>query len=162
MACSSEEIPSKFVCPLTLNVMTEPVMTKEGHSYERSAILTWLSKHNTSPLTREPLYISQIVPNCALKTQIQSWRELHRQGWVTDSESEFSSDDDDYDEEVESDLDTTAFYALSLTEEVMDKFGWPIVVAPTDRVEASFSSTHNETRRRKNSSRRRQHLLMHF
>ena len=38
-------------CPITLEVMRDPVMAADGHSYEREAILRWLRGHRTSPLT---------------------------------------------------------------------------------------------------------------
>ena len=45
---SKRKVLSKFICPLTLNAMEDPMMTKQGHSYEKSAILTWLSKEDIS------------------------------------------------------------------------------------------------------------------
>ena len=34
--------PSHFLCPLTLDVMNDPVDTPHGHSFERTAILAWI------------------------------------------------------------------------------------------------------------------------
>ena len=86
-------------------------MTKEGHSFEKSAILTWLSNHSTSPLTREPLLMTQLVSNHALKTEIQAWRESRMYdsnsegSATTDSETEQTSDDDDDDFEEDDNVD---------------------------------------------------------
>lgn len=116
---NSKQIPAAFICPLTLNVMEDPLMTKEGHSYERSAILKWVSENNTSPLTREPLTMSQLIRNHALKSEIESWRKFHGEaGSATDSESqdglsEFDNDDD----EVEGDDPMFVF----LPPDVMDE-----------------------------------------
>jgi len=60
-----------FFCPITQEVMQDPVVDPEGNSYERSAIEDWLSKNNTSPLTRAPLTKSQLAPNRALREIIQ-------------------------------------------------------------------------------------------
>lgn len=69
-----EEIPSSFLCPITHELMQFPLMSRSGLSYERSAILTWLAEHNgTCPLTRQPLSASSLVPNNALRSQIQAW-----------------------------------------------------------------------------------------
>lgn len=40
-----------FLCPITQQVMTDPVLTKYGHLFERKAIEDWLKSHNTCPLT---------------------------------------------------------------------------------------------------------------
>ncbi len=41
---------SKFLCPITHQLMTDPVVDPDGHSYERSAIENWLKEHSTSPI----------------------------------------------------------------------------------------------------------------
>ena len=69
------EAPSEFVCPLTLDVMDDPIMTKYGHSYERSAILQWLrSGQGVCPLSRRPLQLQDLVTNHGLRIRIQQWR----------------------------------------------------------------------------------------
>ena len=68
-----------FVCPLTMQVMNFPVIDHEGNSYEREAILHWLSSHRknpVSPITGNRLYPSQLVPNRALKSAITRLREV--------------------------------------------------------------------------------------
>jgi hypothetical protein len=68
---SDLEIPDKFICPLTLELMHDPVMTRCGNSYERSAILKWVgSKNPHCPLTRRPLHLSNIVTNHQLRFKI--------------------------------------------------------------------------------------------
>ena len=43
-------------CPITQEVMNDPVICADGHSYERAAIEEWFrTKHKTSPLTNERL-----------------------------------------------------------------------------------------------------------
>ena len=36
-----------FLCPITYAVMVDPVIDKEGNSYERTAIMNWLQTHDT-------------------------------------------------------------------------------------------------------------------
>lgn len=50
--------------------MTDPVIDPEGNTYEREAIEKWLSDNNTSPVTRNPLTVQQLVPNRTLKRMI--------------------------------------------------------------------------------------------
>ena len=62
--------PDEFVCPLTLELMTDPVVASDGHSYERAAIAGVLASANKkSPLTREVLR-PDLVPNRALRRRI--------------------------------------------------------------------------------------------
>ena len=42
-------VPEDFYCPITGDLMKDPVSEPEGHTYERDAIMKWLSKNNTSP-----------------------------------------------------------------------------------------------------------------
>ena len=62
-------------CPITYQLMVDPVMDIEGFSYERVAIESWLSKNPISPLTRTPLQIDQLIPNRALKSFIDKIRD---------------------------------------------------------------------------------------
>jgi hypothetical protein len=73
---SSVEIPSNFLCPITLQMMVNPLMTRTGFTFERAAILSWLEQGSGScPLTRKPLTTSDLVSNRRLATQIRFWRE---------------------------------------------------------------------------------------
>ena len=52
---SIKGVAAEHVCPLTLGLLVDPVVAKDGQIYERSHILAWLSRNATSPLTREPM-----------------------------------------------------------------------------------------------------------
>lgn len=41
---------ASFLCPITRELMTDPVVDPDGNSYERSAIENWLQEHSTSPI----------------------------------------------------------------------------------------------------------------
>jgi hypothetical protein len=61
-----------FLCPITHEVMTDPVSDNDGISYERNAILEWLSRGNTtSPVSRRPLSPADLRPNLALRALIE-------------------------------------------------------------------------------------------
>ncbi|CAF1946976.1 unnamed protein product [Rotaria magnacalcarata] len=64
-----------FICPITHELMVDPVIDGDGNSYERGAIEDWLQRNGTSPITRAPLLVSDLRPNRALKTAID---EYHR------------------------------------------------------------------------------------
>lgn len=69
------EPPSEQVCPITYDVMRDPVMASDGHTYEREAIAAVLARPEPlSPMTREPL-TPTLLPNHALRNAIQAHRE---------------------------------------------------------------------------------------
>ena len=61
----------QYRCPITLEVMKDPVLAADGHSYERSALATWLSTHRTSPVTGARLEHVNMTPNHQLRSLIQ-------------------------------------------------------------------------------------------
>ena len=67
------EAPHEFSCPITFEIMVDPVFATDGHSYERVAIQAWLHTHNTSPKTGQQLESSTLIPNHSLKSLIQDW-----------------------------------------------------------------------------------------
>jgi len=64
------EIPNSFYCPISKQVMTDPVITPLGISYERSSIEEWLSTHSTCPVSNTDLTKQMLQPNRALKDTI--------------------------------------------------------------------------------------------
>ena len=53
------------VCPITQQEIKEPVIDREGNTYEKQAILEWLKTNNISPLTRNRLTSEDLQPNRA-------------------------------------------------------------------------------------------------
>ena len=73
-----EEVPEEFTCPLTLEIMNDPVMTREGKNFERKAIIEWLNRGNTTcPLSRRPMSFGKLIPNAALRMRIEQWKRDH-------------------------------------------------------------------------------------
>ena len=68
---------SEFYCPITCELMVDPVICSDGTSYERAAIETWLISNNTSPLTRMILQDKKVVPNLSLRALVSAYRERH-------------------------------------------------------------------------------------
>ena len=67
-------IPSEFMCPISMDLMTDPVIGNDGHTYERSAITEWLTNHHVSPLTRQPMTTANLNTNFALRGAIERWK----------------------------------------------------------------------------------------
>ncbi|KAG8368013.1 hypothetical protein BUALT_Bualt15G0001100 [Buddleja alternifolia] len=69
-------IPHEFLCPISLEIMTDPVIIATGQTYERESIQKWLnSGHNTCPKTGQKLNYLTVAPNFALRNLIQQWCE---------------------------------------------------------------------------------------
>jgi len=50
-----------------------PMVTCDGHTYEKQAIKQWLERNTTSPRTGLVLRSNRLVPNYALKGAIDSF-----------------------------------------------------------------------------------------
>ncbi|DBB00067.1 TPA: hypothetical protein ACH3X1_013923 [Trebouxia sp. C0004] len=58
-----EELEENFCCPLTLDILQDPVKAADGRTYERKDITDWLSKHDTSPMTNVPMPNKELAPD---------------------------------------------------------------------------------------------------
>lgn len=67
--------PDAFCCPVTLELMREPVIASDGHTYEHKTLKQLLDTTRCSPLTRERLQPNVIVPNINLKKRIRDLPE---------------------------------------------------------------------------------------
>jgi len=100
-------VPNEYLCPITMDLMRDPVIAMDGHTYDRKAISSWLSKSQKSPKTNmllpskqvhmpaaslvqpvsclplsvrcrsEFTLLLQLLPNHALKSMIVEWLERH-------------------------------------------------------------------------------------
>jgi U-box domain len=105
-----DNIPTEFVCPITMEIMVHPVATRYGQNFERSALVAWLDQGaDECPLTRRPLRMSDLINNHQLAQKIRSWKEL--QGLLL-SDTPSSSDDgmgSEQGQELEGDDDVLVF-----------------------------------------------------
>lgn len=56
-----------ITCPITCEVMRNPVQGSDGHNYEREAIIRALKQKNESPITREPMSINDLKVNASIR-----------------------------------------------------------------------------------------------
>ncbi|KAK3405707.1 hypothetical protein EUGRSUZ_K01927 [Eucalyptus grandis] len=73
------EVPPYFLCPISLEIMRDPVIVSTGITYDRESIETWLytSKNNLCPVTKQPISDVDLTPNHTLRRLIQSWCTLN-------------------------------------------------------------------------------------
>lgn len=74
-----ENMPEEFICPITHDVMKNPVLDNEGISYEYEALVEWLRTKEVSPVTKRPLRKQEIRKNLNLKNLIANF-SLHTSG----------------------------------------------------------------------------------
>lgn len=72
VAVEEEDTPDEFLCPINRDIMTDPVITSAGQTYERAAIEQWLASHNTDPLAHVSIS-STLTPNIAVRQSIQKY-----------------------------------------------------------------------------------------
>ncbi|KVH94624.1 U-box domain-containing protein 13-like isoform X1 [Cynara cardunculus var. scolymus] len=69
-------IPDDFRCPISLELMKDPVIVSTGQTYERSCIEKWLAAgHGTCPKTQQNLTSTALIPNYVLRSLIAQWCE---------------------------------------------------------------------------------------
>ncbi|KAK8969004.1 U-box domain-containing protein 4 [Platanthera guangdongensis] len=69
-------IPPDFCCPLSLELMSDPVIVASGQTYERAFIKKWLDQgFKVCPKTRQTLGHSNLIPNYTVKALIENWCE---------------------------------------------------------------------------------------
>lgn len=95
---SGSGVPDEFLCPITRELMRDPVMaaggtssllcqaspspgadanvrSTDGYSYERESIESWFGgKNKSSPMTNLPLHTTALTANRSLKMAISRWK----------------------------------------------------------------------------------------
>ncbi|KAJ4778064.1 U-box domain-containing protein [Rhynchospora pubera] len=71
-------IPDEFRCPISLELMQDPVIVSTGQTYERICIEKWLaSGHDTCPITQQRLAHRSLTTNYVLRSLITQWCEAN-------------------------------------------------------------------------------------
>jgi hypothetical protein len=101
-------------------VQKDPVLTCDGHTYERTSIAEWLQTHSTAPITGAELESKALIPNHLVRSQIKDYLDAQKQGGskagatgaakqpkphaapaVTEEQSESESESDDEETETQ-------------------------------------------------------------
>ncbi|KAK9942064.1 hypothetical protein M0R45_007753 [Rubus argutus] len=73
------QIPYHFRCPISLELMRDPVIISTGQTYDRPSIESWVATGNTTcPVTRTQLTDFTLIPNHTLRRLIQEWCVANR------------------------------------------------------------------------------------
>ncbi|KAK7404875.1 hypothetical protein VNO78_05902 [Psophocarpus tetragonolobus] len=70
------EAPALFLCPISLQLMRDPVTVCTGITYDKENIEKWLfscKSNKTCPVTRQSLLHTHLTPNHTLQRLIKAW-----------------------------------------------------------------------------------------
>ena len=73
------DAPPHLVCALSGRLMSDPVMTPYGHTYERSTIEAALRKEQKCPKTGKPLTRDQLIVSFAIQEAIEEYKRAQMQ-----------------------------------------------------------------------------------
>ena len=80
--CIKSFHPDPFICPLTKELFDTPVMTREGDTYERCAIVQYVRQNQCDPFTRQPLTESDLIPNTAVLSAVHKYKKkIYEKGY---------------------------------------------------------------------------------
>jgi Mg-chelatase subunit ChlD len=68
-------IRESLTCPITGDIMTDPVQGNDGQTYERSAITQALGLKEESPITRQPMSVADLKVNVAIRYLLDKYNE---------------------------------------------------------------------------------------
>ena len=69
-------VPENLCCPISMEIMEQPVLAADGFTYDRHAIEAWLARgKTTSPTTGAPLAHTMLTPNHLVKSMIAEYQE---------------------------------------------------------------------------------------
>ncbi|XP_059431105.1 E3 ubiquitin-protein ligase PUB23-like [Corylus avellana] len=75
------DVPSHFLCPISMELMRDPVTISTGITYDRENIERWLfscnNNNTTCPATKQVLSSKEVTPNHTLRRLIQAWCTLN-------------------------------------------------------------------------------------
>lgn len=84
-----------FYCPITLDVMVDPVEMSSGMTFERQAIQKWFALgNNTCPLTQIPIENTVLRPNKNLRQSIEEWKDRNAMIMIVSIKPKLMSDDE--------------------------------------------------------------------
>ncbi|KAH0451031.1 hypothetical protein IEQ34_021723 [Dendrobium chrysotoxum] len=73
-APNSISVSSDFCCPISLELMLDPVVVSTGQTYDRSSIAQWMaSGHKSCPNSGQTLVNTDLIPNRALRSLTSHW-----------------------------------------------------------------------------------------
>ena len=95
--------PDALCCPISMEIMRDPVICADGHTYERAEIEAWFRNNRTSPKTGAALPHCSLIPNHAVKAMISDFHDEARR-----REAALDDDEDEGEKEGDGDVRTAS------------------------------------------------------
>lgn len=64
-------IPQEYICPISLDIMVDPVICEDCHTYDKSSLV--VITNGKSPITGKPMNVNFYIPNIALRNIIREY-----------------------------------------------------------------------------------------
>ena len=77
------DVPNAYLCPISQEIMSNPVVAKDGFSYDETNILEWFKQKNTSPMTGNVISYD-LINNYSLRSLIIDWISANK---ITDEQT---------------------------------------------------------------------------
>ncbi|CAN0898029.1 U-box domain-containing protein 9 [Linum grandiflorum] len=75
---AASSCPENFKCPISNELMRDPVILSSGQTYDRPFIVNWLESGNrTCPKTKQVLSHTALTPNHLIREMISQWCNSH-------------------------------------------------------------------------------------
>jgi uncharacterized protein YegL len=87
---NNDAIVQTITCPITCCVMKDPVQGNDGNTYERSAIMSALTIKQESPITRQPMNISDLKVNVALRFLCDKYHQTFKNATTQNTQDTLS------------------------------------------------------------------------
>ena len=66
--------PEKFLCPISFDLMTDPLVSICGHHCQKETVLGWLNQGiSTRPLARELLTLGTLFSDRSVQWKVEEW-----------------------------------------------------------------------------------------
>ncbi len=71
------DVPDEYKCPISKEIMRDPVQSSDGHTYEREMIEQHMYNVSRSPVTRQEFLVPFLITNWNIRKAIQSYIDAH-------------------------------------------------------------------------------------
>lgn len=88
-------VPPEFECPISKQIMQDPVILECGHTFDRQPLGTWLESSQDCPTCRKPVNMQKITPNYSLKSMISQLNSSRPTSAASIYKPEYQVDVDD-------------------------------------------------------------------
>lgn len=86
-------VPNRLLCPISREIMEDPVCCPLGYTYDRKNIVNWFKTSDITPLTGEKLYIKSVTPNHLCKSDLSEFLQKIEEKKKKNNKRKFEEDD---------------------------------------------------------------------